>query len=288
MTEGEKYMECTNPHLGQLIVRYDLGALGESEREPFAAHLLLCDACYEEVYSMAPIMAALRQRRAAIERGEIVGDRARVQAAIESTVSPFWLTRPAILVAASLLMAVGAVLFAIQLARQPSTQDIAQPAEPMAPAPDVAANLSSAGTALEIPKAVYAPARRPLVLRDDTSATAFEQAMMAYQQNNFAAAAEQLEVVSRLEPEHVEAHLYWGVSLLLAGQDREALAPLRQAVELSDGGLHESSRYYLALAYLKTNQPDHALAELDAVIQLAGQHQAAARQLKQRLVGSLK
>jgi hypothetical protein len=59
--------------------------------------------------------------------------------------------------------------------------------------------------------------------------------MATYQQNKFATAAEQREVVSQLEPERAEAHFYRGVSLLPAGQPQDAIAPLKEAGRLSDG-----------------------------------------------------
>jgi tetratricopeptide (TPR) repeat protein len=91
-----------------------------------------------------------------------------------------------------------------------------------------------------------------------------------------------------LEPNHAVAHFYYGVSLLLLGKHSEAITPLQQAVQLSVAELHESSRYYLALAYLKTNHPREAMAELEAVANMNGPHREAAAQLKQKVDEGLK
>jgi tetratricopeptide (TPR) repeat protein len=188
-----------------------------------------------------------------------------------------------VLAAASVLVALGATLLALYLAKQPPTPSVTEQPGPTMPAPEVATGMPSAWPDLEIPKAAYTPPGEQPLLRGAELTTAFEQAMVAYEQNDFAAAAKQLEVVTRLEPEHAEAHFYRGVSLLLAGQSQDAIAPLKQTIQLSTGAQRESSRYYLALAYLKTNQPRQALVELQAVIQMNGQHQAVAEKLEQRL-----
>lgn len=281
-------MECTNPDIGRLITRYELGALEEFEQEMFVDHLIQCEYCHNEVYSMAPFMGVLREHREAVQRGEIPSEWSDMPAGMEAvTPRPFWLRRP-VLAAVSVLVAVGTGLLAVYLKERHPAPNITQQPSATAPAPELAKGMPPPWHDVKIPKAAYTPPGEQPLLRSAEPKTAFEQAMMAYQQNNFAAAAERLEVVSRLEPEHPEAHFYWGVSLLLAGQSQEAIAPLKQAVQLNTGARRESSLYYLALAYLKTNQPRQALAELDAVIAMGGHYQAAAEKLKQSVVEALK
>lgn len=276
-------MKCTNRQIGYLITRYELGALDESEREVFVDHLIQCEYCHNEVYSMAPFMRPLRERREAVLRGEVSGDWAAVPRTGLPHQSPLWLRRP-LLAAAGLLVALGAGLLVFYLVRPLPVRDVTEQSPVIAPATEVATEPPSVWRDWPIPPAPYTPPPERPVLRGVESGTAFERAMAAYQQNHFAAAAEQLEVVSRLEPEHAEAHFYWGVSLLLAGRSEDAIEPLRQAVRLSAGAQRESSHYYLALAYLKTNRPQQALAELEAVIEMNEDHRAEAEKLRQRIV----
>ena len=103
---------------------------------------------------------------------------------------------------------------------------------------------------IEIPKAPYTPPSESVILRKKNKA--FYHAMEAYQENDFRSAIEQLETISELEPYGAaDVKFYLGVSLLLAGRNRDAIAPLEQSVESAVGPLRESSHYYLALAYLK-------------------------------------
>ncbi|RMG55363.1 MAG: hypothetical protein D6723_02860 [Acidobacteria bacterium] len=277
-------MKCTDPRLQRLMIRYELGALEPCEREQFAAHLLQCDECYSEVYTMEPFMAPIRERREAILRGEKRADPTILSAVInEGAQPPFWL-RKSVLAAASLLIVIGAAVLYVSSIRWVPGPGETRPTGSMSPASETTDHLPTPWKELAIPKPDYVPSRVGTVFRDDRSTTAFERAMTAYQENRFAAAAEQLEVVSRLDPEHAEAHFYWGVSLLLAGHSREALSVLQQAVQLSAGTERERARYYLALAYLKTNHPESALAELEAVIKMNGSYRADAERLKQVIV----
>ncbi len=277
-------MKCTDPRLQRLITRYELGALEPSEREQFAAHLLQCDECYNEVYAMEPFMAPIRERRGAILRGEKTADPTILSTVIdEGAQLPFWL-RKSVLAAASLLVMIGAGVLYLSSTRWSPVPSGTRPPGSESPASEATDHLPSPWKELAIPKPDYIPASGGAVLRDDRSAMAFERAMAAYQENRFAAAAEQLEVVSRLDPEHAEAHFYWGVSLLLAGHSREALPALKQAVQLSAGAERERARYYLALAYLKTDHPKSALAELEVIIKMNGPYRADAERLKRVIV----
>jgi tetratricopeptide (TPR) repeat protein len=181
-----------------------------------------------------------------------------------------------VLAAASILLAVGVGVLATYLFREERPPLVAQPPEASAPASQLAS--------VTIPKAPYSPRRDTPDLRGGGLASAFEHAMSAYERDDFTTAADQLEVVTRLESDHAQAHFYRGVSLLLLGRNGDAVSCLRQAVELTAGTQREASRYYLALAYLRNSQMQEALTELDAVIQMNGPHQAHAERLKQSLV----
>jgi tetratricopeptide (TPR) repeat protein len=144
------------------------------------------------------------------------------------------------------------------------------------------AELDSRWNEIEIPKAPYTPSSESVVLRNKNKA--FYHAMAAYQENDFNSAIEQLETISELEPYGMaDVRFYLGVSLLLTGRNKDAILPLKESVESAVGPLRESSHYYLALAYLKNNQYQQALAELDATIAMNGKHRADAESLKEQV-----
>jgi hypothetical protein len=242
-----------------------MGALDPSEREAFVDHLVQCEFCHNEVYSMAPVMKVMRDHREAVLRGEFPADRAAARAAVQEAAPPppflsFWLKRP-MLAAASLLVAFSAGLMVMYLVMHQPTTQVAQ----------------------HIPIPTYRPNDPTMTLRGNEAA--FKQAMEAFQQNDFEGAAKQLEVLCRLEKDNAEGHFYWGVSLLSLGRNQDAVSPLKKAVEFGTGELRESSRYYLALAYHKTGQTQQALTELEAVIQMNGSYRAKAEELKKHIGG---
>ncbi|MBI3949135.1 MAG: tetratricopeptide repeat protein [Acidobacteria bacterium] len=278
-------MECTDSEVGRLITRYELGAVEESEREAFVEHLIQCEYCHNEIYSMAPFMRVLREHREKVSSSQGLGKQVARRVIHEpGALPPFWRRWP-VLAAASLLVTLGAGLLAVYLVTHRSVAPGEDQAKPTTPAPaELSKGSSPPWINLEIPKAAYTPPAPPPVLRGGDFQAAFERAMVAYQQNDFAAAAKQLDVVIRLEPEHAEAHFYRGVSLLLVGRSQEAISNLQQAVRLSTGAQRETSRYYLALAYLKANRLPQALAELEAVSKMGGPHRESAEKLRHTIV----
>jgi tetratricopeptide (TPR) repeat protein len=274
-------MHCTNPKIGRLIARYELGALDATEREKFVGHMIKCDYCHNEVYEMAPFMNVLKDRREEAVRSRVTR---RLTPAVAGW-RPLWLRWPAL--AAAVLLAVGGGLLATYLLRQERPPSIAQPSDATTSTPQLAEATPPAWQNLEIPKAHYTPPREKPDLRGGP-ASAFERAMDAYKRNEFAAAAEQLEAVIRLESDPAEAYFYRGVSLLLLGQYRDAIGCLDRAAQLSVGEQREASHYYSALAYLKNDQPQEALAEFEAVIQLKGLLQVGAEKLKQDILSGRK
>lgn len=192
----------------------------------------------------------------------------------------FWRPLRLAAVLSSLLVVwVGSQVYQYQRSHKAQGTRIAQGVEPS----------SSGDTAIllrqriEVPKPAYITSKERIVLRNPT-AKAFDTAMAAYQRGDFASAIEQLETLSELETDNAaDVKFYLGVSLLLMGWARDGIKPLIEAVELSTGPRRESSRYYLSLAYLKSDQMDQALTELDAVIAMAGEHQADAQALKHQI-----
>jgi len=52
--------KCTNPAVGRLLARYEFGKVTEQEKKAFEQHLLECEACYEELYSFAPLREIIK------------------------------------------------------------------------------------------------------------------------------------------------------------------------------------------------------------------------------------
>jgi tetratricopeptide (TPR) repeat protein len=262
-------MKCTDKRIGMWIGSYEMGALEGDEQSIFLEHLIQCEYCYNQVYSIEPFMTAFRDHRAAARRGEVFRSFAVLEQ-VPASRSPIrmWRLMP-VMAALSLVLAISVLVFYFSNRDQGAGGgDLAAAATPWKDT--------------EIPKAPYTPPHKSITLRENDKA--FERAMAAYQENNFSSAIEQLETLSELRLEGTaEVKFYLGVSLLLTDRSQEAILPLRQSVQSSVGLLREKGHYYLALAYLKSNQPQHALTELDAAIEMNGAHRSSAESLKEQV-----
>ncbi|MEW6367286.1 MAG: CDC27 family protein [Acidobacteriota bacterium] len=259
-------LKCTNPEAGKLIGRYELGALDDALREEFVKHLLECEFCHNELLVMAPFTDVLREYREAVMRGEVPAPSRRAPA--QPRIAAWRRANGVRLAAAASLVvaiSVGALICMYQLMKEPGE--------------DQGAALQLPG-GVTIPKAPFVAGPEVPVTRSQEFGDTFQRAMAAYERDDFATAAERLEVLCRLVPDHADAQFYWGVSLLFAGRPDDAIVPLRKAIRLNTGHQQEACRFYLAAAYVKSGRMDEALAELGNVIALGGQHGEDAEKLK--------
>jgi tetratricopeptide (TPR) repeat protein len=269
--------KCTDKGMGEWIGLYEFGGLDGPELEAFLDHLIQCEYCYDQIYSMAPVSTAFqRHRTAAQARGldQVVPN--VLDTGPGSTLSwfaAFWANRLAV-AGVSMFVMVSAFLVVLYLVvgrsdrGGPTPQEIAAGAKTY-PWKD-----------LDIPKAAYTPQDQGVVLRKPDHP--FALAMAAYQENRFGEAIDQLETLSEIEPAKADVKFYLGVSRLLVGRYPEAILPLKEAAPLGAGVQREECHYYLALAYLKTNQPRLAVPELEAVIQMNGVYRMSAEELKEQ------
>jgi tetratricopeptide (TPR) repeat protein len=101
-------------------------------------------------------------------------------------------------------------------------------------------------------------------------ASELSTALTFYRDDNYREAAKQLAKVAESYPRGVEAQLYLGISLLYLQQNAEAIPPLSTAQQLGPGQFREDATWFLALAYARTHDTPHALAELQELCQGKG------------------
>jgi tetratricopeptide (TPR) repeat protein len=272
--------KCTDNRIGEWIGLYEFGGLDGPELEAFLDHLIQCEYCYDQVYSMAPVSTAFQRRRTAAQAAGL--DQALANGAdvgrgpAPSWFAAFWVNRLA-LAGASMFLMVCALLVGLYLTVGPSEREDRGGSTPQEIA---AGDKTYPWKDLDIPKAAYFPQDQGVVLRKP--GRPFVLAMAAYQENRFGEAIEQLETLTEIEPTNADVKFYLGVSRLLIGRYQEAKAPLKEAAPLGTGVEREKCHYYLALAYLKTNQPRLAVPELEAVIQMNGDYRMPAEELKEQ------
>lgn len=111
----------------------------------------------------------------------------------------------------------------------------------------------------------------------------FAQLMQSYRRADFAAAEQQLAQFLQSSPRHAEAHFYRGVSLLMLDKASLATGPLRSAIRFGRGRIRGEAMWYLALAYLKTDDFDSAIKELDNLIRTYMPRRSEAERLRREI-----
>ncbi len=265
----ERIDQCTNAKVGKLIALFEFNAADDAELQLIRDHLIECAYCYQQVYSMEPVASILRERTAPVPAAERIAPRRR---GLMAMLAGFPWSRPSLV--AAFATVVGCFLlaggyYAIRRGGAPSQ-------------PPQVAQASGPWDDLIIPKAPYQRPDGGVALRGPRGG--FSRAMEDYKNGKYNEAIGELETLNNLDPEAgAEAKFYLGVSLLLVGRVQESIAPLAQASELRPDEAADSSRYYLALAYLKSNQSQAALRELDTVIALGREHKLPAERLKEQV-----
>lgn len=105
--------------------------------------------------------------------------------------------------------------------------------------------------------------------------------MAAYDAARYAEAARALGAYVDRRGDNA-ARVYLGVSFLLSGQARAAIAPLADAARSPEPPVQEAALWYLALAYLETDNPRAARQALES-IPAGGLFGDQARELKDKI-----
>jgi len=275
-------MKCTNEQIGQMIALYEFGALDKRGETAVLNHLVECEYCYSQVYSLEPAMMAFRKHRADAMR-KMAGARRETNPLASLPKRPgawhTWHGIPALAALCLLIVALAGAVFIATREPKPKGLDTGDRGRTAA-SRDFWKDLA-------IPKAAYPEKSSSLRLRGPGEA--FARAMEAYQASNFPSAIEQLGTLQELAPSNAgEVNFYLGVSLLMIDKPEESRPPLKRAVEQSDGDRREAADYYLALAFAKDGKLQEAVLELNRVVEMNGEHQAAARSLLERMAEATK
>jgi len=259
-------------------IAFQAGELAEEQAEALRSHVAECPSCLELVRDARAFLDAMES--------DLKEDAA---GAAPPAAAPAVRKRPwqAPLAASAALLLLGLGLW--RGLRSPEPPPLA-PASPAGTAPA----RQPAWADLPLSKAPYVPraaALDELTWRDgdadpsrSSAAGAFARAMQPYEKDDFAEAARRLGLLVAQRPRYAEAHFYRGVSLLLLGRPQEATAALERADQHGSGVSREELLWYQALAYLKTDAPEKALAALEAPARGAGPHRAEAQRLREVLL----
>jgi tetratricopeptide (TPR) repeat protein len=259
--QTERTVTCDEVEQRALAEDYLLGRLAEQDRVAFELHYFECEKCYARVDALRAVKEALDAAPAA---------------AAPSPTSWRWLA-----VAAALLVAVGGAALAWwqiashdrRGAASSSSAAAPLPAPRTPPIPQDVIQMAS------IAPPPYAPRR----LRSGGQREEFDAAMENYQAGDFAAAAAALETVVQQSPDDEAARFYLGASRALVARWGDAIDVLEPLVARPGSAYAEEAAFITARAHVHLGDTRAAMSALDATIALAGDREADARALRERL-----
>lgn len=269
-------MDCTNPKMRKLMGRYEFGILSPNEQKEFEAHLLQCQACFEELYSMTPVAQRMREnpdlflRELAVREAAYVGILRKIKAWWRRAASGERnVLRPGIKPAAQPIFGravkVGVpVAFAIAVALILCHR--------FTPPPGKYAHLAVIERAYYRPVAIRTGERFPEAER------LFDEAMVHYNRAEYAQAIEGLSKSIEKDPNNADAHFYLGICYLLERNAGRAIKHLQKALDLV-GAPAEKYHWYLGNAHLLRENRNRALAEFKKVVDFEGDYQFEAKKI---------
>lgn len=246
-------MSCERDFPNERVEAYAAGRLEEAAAAAFEDHYFACEACLQRLRLAQDLPDAFARPIAARQR-------------------PAWAVGLA--AAASLLLAVG--LWRVVPPPAPGPGRLAS-VTPAPSGPTRADRLRELGR-------FEPPAWSPQTLRGESSSpAALEAGLRRYQVRDWAGAAPLLEQAAQAAPRDPRPAFFLGATLLLEGRVEPGVAQLRRVVALGDTPYLEEAHLLLARACLRRGDGAGAERELAAVVDLQGDFEPQARELRRRL-----
>ena len=58
--------QCTEEEIGRLLIQYELGELGDEDRDRLEKHMMGCDSCFEKFQAMQPVAESWQKNKAEV------------------------------------------------------------------------------------------------------------------------------------------------------------------------------------------------------------------------------
>lgn len=108
--------------------------------------------------------------------------------------------------------------------------------------------------------------RAPDYVADAGAPVAFQNAMAAYQKQDYAQSASALRAFTLAKPDYAAARFYLGITLLLTNERIAGIQELRAVTAMGDGPYQERARFYLAKGLIAEHDIPRAEKQLQDVI----------------------
>ncbi len=260
-------MKCIDPRMKKFVSLYQFNMLGGEEKFSVEDHLLECDACFEEVYSLCPALEIVA------EKTEFFLNALQPKVSIAMKITSLFkrsihgitdlvknilaaidrgLRKPAIRILVPVtVIALLLVIFVTPIKKNFSELAIIENASYLA--------LKVRGFADEF----------------SSTQNLYNQGMKYYQEKNYEQAIQKLSVFVKRKKDGAYGHFYLGVSYLLTDEYKRGVKHLESASELCQKQgkdiLLEKCYWHLGNAYLKINEVEKAIKQFRNVIVIGGE-----------------
>jgi tetratricopeptide (TPR) repeat protein len=235
-------MNCNEVDREEIIERYVMGALDDSQRDAFEEHYFGCEECFQKLQTCRTVQSAVRQDEQKI----------RAEGRVRASPRMLW---PAIALAAA-----GFIAF-VALHQNPPAPPVAKyvaPPQPSGPDPLIAmAHFDPPPYQAQTMRDAGSPAQSPFIgAMKDYTAGRYEQALPG------------LRAATEKDPQDAAYRFFLGVSYLLAGQTEKGIAVLQAVIASGDTPFLNEAWFYLAKAHLSRRDQAAARLDLEHVISL--------------------
>jgi len=267
-------MNCTEINEQDLLERYLLRQLSETEQDGFEQHYFECSSCFDQLQ----IARAIQGNDALDETSKGAGFPPSFL-----SLSRRWISGVAVI---GFVLA-GVVLGSWQYHRR-NNQPIAQVSSGQGghvASPDFRSTVSAAPPLITELARIDPPPYTPIVLRgsEDEADRHLQNAMRQYMKRDYASAISGLRESVHMDPKAANANLYLGACYLLTDQTDLAILPLKSVISAHDPTYVEQAHFYLAKAYIRKNDLAAAKSELERTVQLRGDREQEAKRLETEL-----
>ncbi len=252
----------------KLVGLYQFNLLREEEKLSVEAHILECDACFEEIYRLGPFIEIIEEMPefflSALQPKESFYMRMikSLKQSVHTLTHQFnlllseiaeWWKKPAIKILVS-VTAIAMLLIILLPFGSKRYSDLA---------------------IIDDNASYIAFKLRGLVKQFTPTQNLYDQGMEFYQEKNYSKAIDKLSTYVRRKKKNAYGHFYLGVSLLLTDKYKKGIDHLNSASKLCEEQgkeiLLEKCNWYLGNAYLKTNNVEKALEEFRNVVAIGGE-----------------
>ncbi|TAL70488.1 MAG: hypothetical protein EPN82_02435 [Bacteroidetes bacterium] len=308
-------MECTNPDMEKLIARYEFGLLSDDERRAFEAHILECDKCFGDLYSMSGVFDTMKDNSKELislleksinEKKSFVGTR---QKKTDNKISQFlstlaillWIKHRTLTISLSLVLILMITTLItwndffgskkkIEIAhlKKDKIEKIVKEQTLTKKEQTVETDLAETSKKISSLAVIQKIPYKPISLmnsRDiDEVDNPFEDGMKLYNTNNYPEAIKKLETALSEDTNQSKIHFYLGLCYLLDSNKNKAIKKFQIVIKIDTTKIYtEKAFWYLGNTYLLKGDGTKAISEFEKTAAMKGEYKLKAKEMIRKI-----